>query len=165
MRKVSQLRARRISAEQLRRTPMSSTMSTHVELQTWYERGILRFLELSFTLGICNYSLCLSITRRNLYCTPPAGLISRVRIVVKEDGKYEFQVVMRIKESGSLKTEEELFELCSTIDPAGGYKFCPSINASIYETKYLSIIRYDIKAVRRISDPIVRVDSKKCILA
>ena len=71
-------------------------------LQVLFEEGIRRFPDLSFTLGVCNLGACLSIERRDLHCHPPAGLISRVRIVVREDGSFEFEVVMRLKESGSI---------------------------------------------------------------
>ena len=115
-------------------------------------------------LGVCNLGACLSIERRDLHCHPTAGLISRVRIVVREDGSFEFKVVMRLKENNSISISKQLFDLCHTIDPAGGYKFCPGIDPSTYESRYLSVIRYDIKSVRKISDPIFRIDSKNCSL-
>ena len=59
---------------------------------------------------------------------------------------------------------EKFTELCSVIDPAGGYKFCPGIDTGLYETRYLSVIRYDLKSVREISDPIARIDSEMCTL-
>ena len=58
---------------------------------------------------------------------------------------------------------EKFIELCSMIDPTGDYKFCPGIDTKLYETRYLSVIRYDLKSVRKTSDPIAHIDLAKCM--
>ena len=66
--------------------------------------------------------------------------------------KYDFRVLLRSK----------FDELCSMIDPAGEYKFCPGFDEGLYESWYLSIIPYDLKSVKRTSDSIARIYSVKC---
>ena len=58
------------------------------------------FPDLSFVLGSCSAGNTLSISRRDLDQHSPAGLIYRARIVVTEDKKYDFQVLLRSKEAG-----------------------------------------------------------------
>ena len=87
-----------------------------------------------------------------------------VRVTVYVKTQNEFQVVMRLKESGVICKSKQLFGLCAVLNPGSVYKFCPGIDPNIYETRYLSIIRYDIKVVRKISDPIVGVQSRNCSL-
>ena len=72
-------------------------------------------------------------------------------------------MLLRSKESGYIDSVQKFIELCSTIDPSDDYKFCSGINTEVYETRYLSVIRYDLKSVRKTSDPIARIDSAKCM--
>jgi hypothetical protein len=133
-----------------------------LSLEDLFHLGAQRYPSLSFVLGNCSAGDTLSISRRDLHQHPPAGLISRVRIVITENKEYDFQVLLRSKESGCIDSFDKFFELCSMIDPAGHYKFCPGIDAGVYVSRYLSVIRYDLKSVRRTSGPIARTDSVKC---
>ena len=133
-----------------------------LSLEALFHHGPECFPDLSFVLGTCSAGNTLCISRRDLHQHPPAGLISRARIVITEDKKYDFQVLLRSKDSGYIDSVEKFTELCSIIDPTGGYKFCPGIDTGLYETRYLSVIRYDLKSVRKTSDPIARIDSEKC---
>ena len=106
----------------------------------------------------------LTCSRRDLHDHPPVGLVSRVQIVVDQDGSYDFQVVMFSKEKGSITTVDEYLELCHQIAGKGGYKFCPGIDPNSYKTTYYDVIRYDPKSLRRTTHPVTRIDSYKCIL-
>lgn len=64
---------------------------------------------------------------------------------------------------GYIDSVEKFIELCSMIDPTGDYKFCPGIDTELYETRYLSVIQYDLKSVRKTSDSIARIDLAKCM--
>ena len=60
-------------------------------LQVLFEESIHRFPDLSFTLGVCNLlGACLSIAKKDLH--GHQALLSRVKIVVKEDGGYDRRV-------------------------------------------------------------------------
>ena len=134
-----------------------------LSLEALFRRGQERFPDLSFVLGSCSAGNTLSVSQRDLHQHLPAGLISRAMIVITEDKKYDFQVLLRSKESSYIESIEKFIELCSMIDPTGDYKFCPGIDTELYETRYLSVIRYDLKGVRKTSDPIARIDSAKCL--
>ena len=88
----------------------------------------------------------LMCSRRELHNHPPLGLISRARIVVNQDGVYNFQVVLFSKEQGSISTVDEYLELCGQVDVSGGYKFCPGFDPEMYKTTYYDFIRYDPKS-------------------
>ena len=132
-----------------------------LSLEVLFRRGQERFPDLSFILDSCSAGNTLSVSRRALHQHSPAGLISRARIVITEDKKYDFQVLLRSKGSGYIDSVEKFIELCSMIDPTGGYKFCPGIDTQLYETWYPSVVQYDLKSVRKASDPIARIDSAK----
>ena len=92
--------------------------------------------------------------RRDMYNHPPLGLVSRVQVVVDQDGKYDNQVLLF----------DEYLALCDQISDKGGYKFCPGINPNTYKTTYHDVIRYDPKSLRRTVHPVHRVDSHRCNL-
>ena len=102
--------------------------------------------------------------RRDMYNHPPLGLVSQVQVVVDQDGKYDYQVLLFSKEKGCISTIDEYLALCDQISDKGGYKFCPEINPNTYKTTYHDVIRYDPKSLRRTVHPVHRVDSHNCIL-
>ena len=83
----------------------------------------------------------LTCSRRDVYNHPPLGLVSRIQIVVDQDGKYDFQVLLFSKEKGSISTTDEYLVLCDHIAAKGRYKFCPGINLETYKTTYFDVIR------------------------
>ena len=102
---------------------------------------------------------------KTLHWNPPAGFLSRTRVLVHEDRSYFFQVLLRSKQVGEIETENQLLSLCEMMaNEKGEYKFCPGIEPSEYQTKYFDQIRYDIKNVRRSDHPFKRVDSIDCQL-
>ena len=110
---------------------------------------------------------CLVLSHRQLFNHPPLGLISRVRIVIEEDCQYVVQVVFRDFESGILVLEsvkEEVSVLCRKYAPDSQlFKFCPGIDPDEYE-KAIEVIRFNLKSVRKTTEPISRVDSVNCFL-
>lgn len=126
------------------------------------EAGKNRFPELLYSLSSAEkFLVC---TRKDLHNHPPIGMISRVWIIVAEDGGYDFQVLFFSKEKGNISNIEDFVKLCGKIYINSSFKLCPGINNDVYETKYFSIIRYDLKSVRRQTHPISRIDSHKCLL-
>ena len=96
---------------------------------------------------------------------PPAGSISRTRVVVYEDGSFYFQVLLRSKESGTMETVDHFLSVCAMMaNEKGEYKFCPGVDLFEYETKYFSKICYDVKNLRRANSPFERIDSCNCLL-
>ena len=81
----------------------------------------------------------LACSRRDFHNHPPLGLVSRVQIIVDQDGKYDFQVVMFSKEKGSINTVDDHLELCDQIAVKGGFRFCPGINPDSYKTTYVTL--------------------------
>lgn len=85
-----------------------------VSLDQWCVVAASSFPELSITL--CSsatqsspaYLVC---TRKTLHDHPPAGLISRVRVVISESGEYELQVLYRSVEKGVVASETQLLQV------------------------------------------------------
>uniref|UniRef100_A0A1X7SGX7 Uncharacterized protein n=1 Tax=Amphimedon queenslandica TaxID=400682 RepID=A0A1X7SGX7_AMPQE len=46
----------------------------------------------------------------------------------------------------------------------GSYKFCPGFDTKEYNAQYFQVIRYDPKSVRRLANPIIRIDTQNCLL-
>ncbi len=107
---------------------------------------------------------CLTCSRRDLHNHPPLGLVSRVQIVLDQEGQYEFQVLLFSKDKERISTVEDYLYLCGKIATKGGYKLCPGIDPDFYGTEYYDVIRYDPKSLRRTVHPIRRIDSYSCIL-
>ena len=63
-----------------------------------------------------------------------------------------------------MTSEDELHHLCSMLIKSSGYKFCPGLNKVVYNDKYASVLCYDSKSVRVMSEPFCRVDSPRCEL-
>lgn len=97
-------------------------------------------------------------SRRELNYHPPVGL---VRIILKDSGNYDFQVLMISKDKGTLN---EFYEYKELLNMVGEYKFCPGFDSDVYNTTYFDVIRYDPKGVRRTTQPIARIDSQGCLL-
>ena len=91
---------------------------------------------------------------------PPAGSISRTRVVVHEDRSYFFQVLLREKNSGKLQSVDEFLNICEMMaNSKSEFKFCPGIDPAVYQSVYFSKIRYDLKQVRCMEYPFERIDS------
>ena len=60
---------------------------------------------------------------------PPAGFLSRTRVIVHEDRSYFFQVLLRSQQSGEIQTEDQLtyVSTCSMkgINCSAGKYICP----------------------------------------
>lgn len=96
---------------------------------------------------------------------PPAGSLSRTRTVVYDDGSFDFQVLLRSKQAGTMETVDQFLSVCEMMaNVKSEYKFCPGIDPCEYETKYFSKIRYDVKNIRRVDSPFSRIDSCNCLL-
>ena len=109
--------------------------------------------------------LCLLISHENLYNHPPFGMMSRCRISVTEF-QYVVHVMMKEVERGSLEqfgTNKVLYLCNKYATNSQAYKFCPGIDAIEYE-RQREIIRFDLKSVRKMSEPFLRVDSVNCLL-
>ena len=136
-------------------------------LEYWCANLSSSFEDLSF--AVCSTALsespkCLLCSPSTLHNHPPAALVFRARIIVSQCGNYEFQVLLRTKDKGTMTCEDELHHLCGMLSKSSGYKFCPGLNKAIYNDKYASILRYDSKSVRLMSEPFCRVDSPRCEL-
>ena len=75
---------------------------------------------------------CLVCSQNTLHSHPPAGLVSRARIIVSQCGTYEFQVLFITKDKGTVTSEDELHQLCRMLSKSSGYKFCPGMNKDEY---------------------------------
>lgn len=106
----------------------------------------------------------LVIYQRALHDHPPAGLMSRARILVSKYGEYELQVLLQTIKKGTIDSEETLEDLASIISKSSPYKFCPGLSLSSYEAQYSSVLRYDSKGVKLIREPYIRVQSNTCQL-
>lgn len=102
------------------------------------------------------------IQQRCLHDHPPAGLLSRARILVSQEGSYELQVLLRTIEKGTICSEDELNELAEKIDESTLYKFCPGLNLHEYREQYAEVIWYDSKSVKLIVELFTRVESHHC---
>ena len=109
---------------------------------------------------------CLVLSHRQLFNQPPLGFISHVRIVI-ENCQYVVLVVFRDFESGTLVLEsvmEEVSVLCRKYATDSQlFKFCPGIDLAEYE-KAIEVIRFNLKGVRKTTEPISQVDSVNCFL-
>lgn len=109
---------------------------------------------------------CLLISHKQLYNHPPFGMTARCRISVKVQ-EYTVHVLMRAVESGLLSAAtatETILHLCSKYSTTSeSYKFCPGLQPAEYE-RHKDIIRFDVKSVRRTTEPFDRVDSINCLM-
>ena len=71
---------------------------------------------------------------------------------------------MRTKDKGTVTCEDELHHLCGMLSKSSGYKFCPGLDKVVYNDKYASVLRYDSKSVRLMSEPFCHMDSPRCEL-
>ena len=123
--------------------------------------GLLHF-EVGYTVSKGHH---LIVGSKVCHWHPPAGTISRARIVVYEDRSFYFQVLLRSKEAGTMETVDHFLSVCEMMaNVKGEYKFCLGIDPNEYEMKYFSKIRYDIKNIRRVDSPFERIDSCNCLL-
>ena len=134
-------------------------------LAVLFETGSEKYGEvLNFELGCtANKGRHLLVSCKVYHWHPPAGSISRKRLVVQEDNSFSFQVMFHCKESGILEIPEDFLSLCDMMVNAD-YKFCLGIDVEEYESKYFSKIRYDVKFLRRTEFPFRRIDSSSCQL-
>lgn len=142
-----------------------SARSYHRSLTELLEVGKKHFPDLEFCLNHADLGeKFLVCSRKELHNHPPLGMIQRVKILVCEDGNYDFQVTFCSKEKGVITDDSDFRKLCENIAVNSSFKFCPGINVDLYDEKYFSVIRYDLKNVRRMVHPIVRIDSIRCLL-
>ena len=140
-----------------------------VDLDSIVMIGSKRHEDLVFSLY--NYHTKDEAKTKLLVCTqwdlqyhPPAGLLSRIKITLNESGDYDLQVLMISKEKGNVQSCDEFLSICGQISKIGGYKFCPGFEINEYDAEYFQVIRYDPKSVRRMTNPIIRIDSQNCLL-
>ena len=121
---------------------------------------------LSFDVGYTTTKgLHLIVGCKVFHWHPPAGSISRLRLVVYDDESFYFQVMLHSKEIGRIENIDHFLSLCDMMANVNSeYKFCPGIDPDEYEVQYLSKIRYDIRKVRRANHPFERIDSCDCLL-
>ena len=108
--------------------------------------------------------LCLLISHENLFNHLSFGMISRCRISVTEC-QYIVHVMMREIERGSLEqsgTDKVLYLCNKYATNSSANKFCPGIDPVEYE-KQREIIRFDLKSVRKMSEPFLHIDSVNCL--
>ena len=66
-------------------------------------------------------------------------------------------------ERGTLEQPQQLLDICSKYAPdSRDFKFCPGLDPLDYEKKR-ETIRYDLKSVKKMSVPFLRVESIKCL--
>ena len=145
----------------------SATTELSLPLEEWCVGASRIFSDLS--LAVCSSTLpqsprVLLCTQKNLCFHPPAGLISRVRVVVSLTGEYEIQVLFKVKEKGKIISQEQLLQLLERLSKSGSYKFCPGLGMESYHENYAKVLGYDYKSVRLMSEPFSRVDSPRCEL-
>ena len=99
-------------------------------LAVLHETGAEKYGEiLNFELGCTaiNKGRHLLVSCKVYHWHPPAGSISRKRLVVQEDNSFSFQVIFHCKESGLLENSEYFMSLCDMMVNAD-YKFCLEID-------------------------------------
>lgn len=117
---------------------------------------------LNFDMGNSCKGYHVIITCKLCYWHPPAGAVSRTRVVVQEDGHYYFQVLLLTKEEGTITSTDHFLSLCEMMANGNNdYKFCPGIDPETYENDYFSKIR---KNVCQFECPFKRIDSCNCQL-
>ncbi len=123
----------------------------------------MTFPEVTFTLGSGpnsrRYLIC---TQKVLSWCPPAGMVSVARIVINDGGEYDFQVLLRSVDNGTVHSDVQFMSVCEKISKSGNHKFCPGINFDLFTEKYATNVRYELKGVRIITEPFRRVDSTLC---
>ena len=87
-------------------------------LEYWCASLSSSFEDLSF--AVCSTALsespkCLLCSPSTLHNHPPAALVFRARIIVSQCGNYEFQVLLRTKDKGTMTCEDELHHLCGML--------------------------------------------------
>lgn len=105
----------------------------------------------------------LVVEKVNLHYHPPAGYVSRLRLIVNEEWKYYLQVLLSSTETGQLGCTEDFIQLCKRM-VEGEYKFCPGIDPEIYDKEFYAKIKYHSKNVLCSKIPFNRVASIKCPL-
>ena len=123
-----------------------------------------KYPELQFSLGYArdNERKILIVTQRQLAYHIPFGYISRVRITLQEDGRYQVHILMRELQNGVVQDESEVHELLKRFSATSTFKFCSGIEWSYYQARYFEKIRFDIRSVRRMEAPFYRIDSVNC---
>lgn len=65
--------------------------------------------------------------------------------------------------SGEIKTDEDLFQVCEMLLRSNSFVFCPGIGYDAYFNDFYPVIRFHCKPVNFMKCPVKRVDSKSCI--
>ena len=90
-----------------------------------------------------------------LHYNPPAGYISRLRLIVNQEWKYDLQVLLSSsEETGQLGSTDDFIQLCKQM-VEGEYKFCPGIDPEVYDKEFYAKIRYHSKNVSCSTIPFV----------
>jgi len=117
------------------------------------------FSDLAFVTGFYSTDK-LTITKKEMHFHPPFGYTSRIQVVIKGN-EYTANVLV-VLQSGSLRNDEEVRELCKMFSDKSSYKFCPGIDWNLYEEQYHEVLRYHPKYVRVSPVPCQRIDSVNC---
>ena len=128
-------------------TVLSQT-SQLVTLDALFTGGLEAYDDLNFVLCSATREKYLLCTQKNLRVCPPAGLVSAARILVSEQGDYEFQVLFQTIKKGKLVSVDSFIHLCFKICQLGGYKFCPGLNCGVYNEKYGKVLHRVSKSVK-----------------
>ena len=129
---------------------------------------IAKFLESQDVFGVkwCTYNeqSCLVLHHKQFYPHPPIGPTSQCKIYITINGHYMVHILLREVECGSIVYSplEHVQKLITKYSPfSNTFKFCPGFAANKYH-EYQAIIRFDIKGVRKMTNPFSRIDSSTC---
>ena len=82
--------------------------------------------------------------------------------MVIKGNEYIANVLGVLLQSGSLRNDEEVHELCKMFSDKSSYKFCPGIDWNLYEKQYHEVFCYHPKYVRVSLVPYQHIDSVNC---
>ncbi len=95
--------------------PKSKKAKTIVNLLCLEEAGRNKYSEeLVFSSHKDGDAAVLCSSTKKLYQHPPIGAVSRVNILVKEDGTYNFQVGMYSTEKGLVSSDDDCLDILMT---------------------------------------------------
>ena len=68
--------------------------------------------QLIFDIGYSSKGRHVIVSSKSCHWHPPAGVMSRTRLVVQEDGYYYFQVLLLPKDDGKIDTTDHFLSVC-----------------------------------------------------
>uniref|UniRef100_A0A1X7VFY3 Uncharacterized protein n=1 Tax=Amphimedon queenslandica TaxID=400682 RepID=A0A1X7VFY3_AMPQE len=123
-----------------------------------------------FVISVAEYNgeQALLIQHRIIYNHPPLGPTSRCRIITGQAGQpqeYVIHIMLKEVECSIVSSSTNfLHSLLSKYSPySSNFKFCPGIDELTYKD-FRVIVPFDPKSLRRVECPILRIDSKSCLL-